>query len=334
MSLSEVGCNNESSAALFRAISYYYDGSRGTTQNRKGEGDHPLSAQSLDVQGFSHKKDKDFEKFHKDNPEKPMMATECCSCLSQRGEDYDTCDKPRPSDCKDGDYRGRPGPKSANLTCHHDCASGPGKSYSDAFHTSGRFYNNGACQLTSMVSRLLLTHGAGCAEISQCTAKQVYMSDSREYVAGTFVWSGFDYFGESRGYPQTVKCRGVVADIAGFLKETHAWMRLWWYSKIDEADAGRPALQVPNSHTCFIVESWRTGAKADGHPIGPNRTVHVCEYSKGLSPRCPSDADRCCQQTRTRLRSSSSSTGSRLSRPSRRRSSAMRSSRYLSSVAT
>ena len=76
VSLSEVGCNNESSAALFRAISYYYDGSRGTTQNRKGEGDHPLSAKSLDVQGFSHKKDKDFEKFHKDNPEKPMMATE------------------------------------------------------------------------------------------------------------------------------------------------------------------------------------------------------------------------------------------------------------------
>ena len=160
------------------------------------------------------------------------------------------------------------------------------------------------------------------------------MSDSREYVAGTFVWSGFDYFGESRGYPQTVKCRGVVADIAGFLKETHAWMRLWWYSKIDEADAGRPALQVPNSHTCFIVESWRTGAKADGHPIGPNRTVHVCEYSKGLSPRCPSDADRCCQQTRTRLRSSSSSTASRSSRPLRRRSSAMRSSKSRSWQAT
>ena len=27
-----------------------------------------------------------------------------------------------------------------------------------------------------MVSRLLLTHGAGCAEISQCTAKQVLYS--------------------------------------------------------------------------------------------------------------------------------------------------------------
>eukprot|EP01047_Picozoa_sp_COSAG01_P019605 COSAG01_NODE_1095_length_11714_cov_9.062930_4_plen_121_part_00 len=64
----------------------------------------------------------------------------------------------------------------------------------------GRFYNN---------------------EIAECTASQVARSDSREFVAGTFVWSGFDYFGESRGYPQTVKCRGVVADIAGFLKESY-----------------------------------------------------------------------------------------------------------------
>ena len=44
----EVGCNNESSAALFRAISYFYDGSRGTTQNRLLG---PLSTKSLDVQG-------------------------------------------------------------------------------------------------------------------------------------------------------------------------------------------------------------------------------------------------------------------------------------------
>ena len=45
---------------------------------------------------------------------------------------------------------------------------------------------------------------------------QVAYSDSRQFVAGTFLWSGFDYLGESRGWPQTVKCRGAVADIAGF----------------------------------------------------------------------------------------------------------------------
>jgi beta-galactosidase/beta-glucuronidase len=230
----EVGCNNESSAALFRAISYFYDGSRGTTQNSRGKGDHPLSAKSLDVQGFSHDKSAEFDSYHKNNPTKPMMATECCSCLSQRGEDYDTCDSPRPQKCKDGNYIGH----NYNLTCHHDCVTGAQKSYTDAFHTTGRFYNN---------------------EISQCTASQVVMSDLRQFVAGTFVWSGFDYIGESRGYPQTVKCRGTVADIAGFIKESYYWMRLWWFSKIDAKDEGRPPLAVDNENTVFIVESWRTG---------------------------------------------------------------------------
>ena len=31
---------------------------------------------------------------------------------------------------------------------------------------------------------------------SKCTSDQVLRSDSRPTVAGTFVWSGFDYMGE------------------------------------------------------------------------------------------------------------------------------------------
>ena len=34
--------------------------------------------------------------------------------------------------------------------------------------------------------------------IGQCTAKQVIQSDARPTVAGTFIWSGFDYYGEAR----------------------------------------------------------------------------------------------------------------------------------------
>ena len=45
-------------------------------------------------------------------------------------------------------------------------------------------------------------------------------SDSLDYVSGTFVWSGFDYLGEARGWPQNTKCRGTVSDVAGFAKET------------------------------------------------------------------------------------------------------------------
>ena len=51
----EVGCDNETAAAAFRNISYFYDGTRGVTQNHLGSGEDPVSEKSLDVQGFSHK---------------------------------------------------------------------------------------------------------------------------------------------------------------------------------------------------------------------------------------------------------------------------------------
>ena len=79
-----------------------------------------------------------------------MMATECCSCLSQRGVDQDTCPKPRPSGCKEG--------------CRTDCHG----TY-EGSNTEGKFYNN---------------------EISQCTGTQILRSDSRDFVGGTYVWSG------------------------------------------------------------------------------------------------------------------------------------------------
>ena len=109
------------------------------TRGPQGAGAHPLSSKSIDVQGFSHKHLLDymyahtaipdesccvfsissfgfacavlrfwrthgepgvFRVFHKNTPDKPMLATECCSCLSQRGEDKDFCPDPRPTKCK------------------------------------------------------------------------------------------------------------------------------------------------------------------------------------------------------------------------------------------
>jgi hypothetical protein len=225
----EVGCDNETAAAAFRNISYYYDGTRGVTQNHHGTGG---SEKSLDVQGFSHRSGEDFDKFHAQFPKEPMMATECCSCLSQRGEDFDECPVPR---------------TCVGSSCHVDCAH-DGK----AEASNGTFYNN---------------------EISQCTATQVNESDSREFVAGTFVWSGFDYLGEARGWPQSVKPRGVITDIAGFKKETYYWLRSWWLSNIDAKDAGRPPLPVDT--TVFIVDTWRMGLQADGTRMNSTRNIHV-----------------------------------------------------------
>lgn len=81
------------------------------------------------------------------------------------------------------------------------------------------------------------------------------------------------YLGEARGWPQTVKPRGVITDIAGFKKETYFWLRSWWLSNIDKKDAGRPPLAVDT--TVFIVDTWRMGLKADGTAMNSTRNIHV-----------------------------------------------------------
>ena len=214
----EVGCNNESSAAAFRAVAKRWDPSRAVTQNRVLT---DVSTDYLDVQGFSHKSTSVFESFHASHPEKPMLATECCSCMSQRGVDEDSCPSPM-----DGGCAKPPAPLPA-----------------------GEFYNN---------------------NIGVCTAGQVAMSDAPDYVAGTFVWSAFDYLGEARGWPQNTKCRGTVADVVGFEKETAFWLKSWWLSNISRSDAGRPLdVEADTPWTVFIIESWTPPA------VGTTRSIHV-----------------------------------------------------------
>lgn len=219
----EVGCNNESSAQAFREVSKSWDPTRAVTQNHHGTS---LSTDYLDVQGFSHKHSKDFKAFHELHPTKPMAATECCSCMSQRGVDEDMCPSP-----KDGGCGGCKNPGTCPV-----------------------FYNN---------------------NIGECTSEQVMESDSLDYVSGTFVWSGFDYLGEARGWPQNTKCRGTVADVAGFTKETAYWLKSVWQANISKSDPGRPlgtpsGFSGPDSDiTVFILESWVPP------PQGSNRSIHV-----------------------------------------------------------
>lgn len=56
------------------------------------------------MQGFSHQRTKDFQGFHKEYPTKPMAATECCSCMSQRGVDVDVCPHPKDGGCNNGPH--------------------------------------------------------------------------------------------------------------------------------------------------------------------------------------------------------------------------------------
>lgn len=171
-------CNVPADSNPFRQTSYEFDGTRDVTQNYLAEfnGDgqyldiqvregqcgsaghvskpyrnsylsHNLRLVTLFLlylQGFSHKSGSIFDTFHAAHPTQPMMATECCSCMSQRGVDTDACPEPKDGGCVGYEQAGLP---------------------------NGTFYNN---------------------NIGKCTADQVLASDSREFVTGTFVWSGFD----------------------------------------------------------------------------------------------------------------------------------------------
>ena len=95
----EVGCNNNTAAKDFREISKLWDPTRAVTQNHHGTDE---STRYLDVQGFSHKGGSSFDDFHKQYPTKPMAATECCSCMSQRGVDEDVCPGPKDGGCIKG----------------------------------------------------------------------------------------------------------------------------------------------------------------------------------------------------------------------------------------
>ncbi len=103
----EPGCNNadksapEEPTASFKAAVEAHDGTRAVTGNMcvgwgscPAESSYvtppglPMSAE-LDVQGFSHVDDGVFKSYHAAWPARPLVASECCSCETQRGEDAD-----------------------------------------------------------------------------------------------------------------------------------------------------------------------------------------------------------------------------------------------------
>ncbi len=102
--LFQQGCNNPDKTApteptqAFKYQVETYDGTRAVTGNMcVGWGSCPdlteyvsdtglnMSLQ-LDVQGFSHVSSAVFEAYHARWPAKPLVASECCSCETQRGE--------------------------------------------------------------------------------------------------------------------------------------------------------------------------------------------------------------------------------------------------------
>ena len=84
----EAGCEGtaEQGGPRFKAITEKFAPGTTTLANMFTYND--LLSHSIDVQGFSHRDFGTFVAARKAMPSKPLFASECCSCISQRGEDF------------------------------------------------------------------------------------------------------------------------------------------------------------------------------------------------------------------------------------------------------
>ena len=153
---------------------------------------------SLDVAGFSHLSGATFDDFYHKHTRTPQLASECCSCRTQRGQ-----------------------PFAADVN-----------------------------QLT----------GGDPA----CISQQVNMSDSRSFVAGSFVWTLHDYYGEVGVKGQVNSAYGQF-DVASFPKAAAYWFESTWLAGVASTDAGRSPLDDVPTTVVHLLQDW------DPRP-GPNST--------------------------------------------------------------
>ena len=124
---------------------------------------------------------------------------------------------------------------------------------------------------------------------AECMAAQTNASLSNRMVAGSFVWTLFDYYGEPSkgGFPELSSSFGVF-DLAGAAKAGASWFKAWWldvedaYLAGDNAQSDRPPL--PNRTTVHLLNDMqpspdRMTAGGAGGGEGKVHLVKVIAYS-------------------------------------------------------
>ncbi len=92
----EGGCSSGDkgdAAEQFAKVSKDADPFRPIAANMNGDIGNSLT-KVVEVQGFSHRNGEVYDSFHKQLPDKPLIGSECCSCRTQRGEDFADSKKP------------------------------------------------------------------------------------------------------------------------------------------------------------------------------------------------------------------------------------------------
>lgn len=64
---------------------YAYDGTRKVSGNMRGQIGKGTLSDLLDVQGLSHPQGGLMDSVHAKEPQKALIASECCSCMTMRG---------------------------------------------------------------------------------------------------------------------------------------------------------------------------------------------------------------------------------------------------------
>jgi len=106
---------------------------------------------------------------------------------------------------------------------------------------------------------------------ADCQAQQTQWALSLPYVAGSFVWTLTDYYGEPDAWPHISSSFGSF-DLAGFPKAAVFWFRSWWLANISSSSPDRPPLTATAAaNLVHIVETW----KANPSDPSKNRTIHV-----------------------------------------------------------
>eukprot|EP00038_Savillea_parva_P019193 m.26733 g.26733 ORF g.26733 m.26733 type:complete len:962 (+) comp4342_c0_seq1:795-3680(+) len=86
--------------------------------------------------------------------------------------------------------------------------------------------------------------GPGDRDAFQCAQTSWETAASLDFVYGNFLWTGFDYRGETaHGWPSISSSFGVI-DLAGFPKDTAAYYRTWWRDWTGTACSDTPSLSL------------------------------------------------------------------------------------------
>ena len=184
-------------ARRMRTLVHQLDGTRPVTLAMNGDWFGPLAADPtcIDVVGFNYSPGQ-YDEFHRQRPQRPLIGSETAAGLTTRGV--------------------------------YECVESVGKLTWDQ-HVSG-------CRprpATDQDPGHCLADGDTCASFGDTPWDAWRAVAERDFVMGTFIWTGFDYRGEPcprQAWP-CINTNFGLTDLCGFPKDIWWYYRAWWQSQ-------------------------------------------------------------------------------------------------------